>query len=130
MISMHLNMITKPGKCREFKQTMDYMITQYDKIEGCSGFEFRQNDSDDDHFYVHAKWQDLKGLKLYLLSDQFMLLQGAIAVLCNPPEMEISDGTILKKIDFDDRDNEYRKGQTHDKLNAALMELNDNKNIF
>lgn len=122
MISMYLSMITKPGKCREFKQTMDYIIPQ-NKTERYLAYDFRQSILDDDNFYIHAKWQDMKGLKTYLLSDQFKLLQGAIAVLCNPPEIEVAAGDHIINISFKNTEDNYREGQIHDKLDAAVIEL-------
>ena len=120
-------MMTKPGKCREFKQTMDYLITQHDKIEGCSGFNFLQDNSDDDHFMIHTKWQDMKGLKIYLMSDQFKLFQGAIAVLCNPPKIDISAGDRIVNISFNSED-DYRGGQIRAKLDAAMIKLENINN--
>lgn len=122
-------MVTKPGKCREFKQTMDYLITQHDKIEGCSCFNFLQNNSDDNHFMIHAKWRNMKGLKTYLLSDQFKLFQGAIAVLCNPPKIDIAVGDRIINISFNS-ENDYRGGEILTKLNTAMVKLENinNKN--
>lgn len=127
MISMHFNMITNPGKSREFKQTMDYLITQHDKVTGCSDFNFLQNNSDDNHFMIYTKWRDMKRLRNYLLSDQFMLFQGAIAVLCNPPKIDIASGDRIINISFNS-DGEYRGGQIRAKLDAAMTELEDINN--
>ena len=124
---MHFNMITKSGKRREFKQTMDYLTTQHDKIEGCSCFDFLKNNTDDDHFLLHTKWKDMKGLKMYLLSDHFLLFQGAIAVLCNPPKIDITAGDRIINISFNSKGN-FRGGQIRAKLNAAIVKLENINN--
>lgn len=127
---MNYNIIVKPGKGREFVQVLGSIIDKLEKDKKCLSCDFKRNDKIKDHYCLYSEWQDIEALKKHFLTDLFSLLQGAIAVLCNPPEIEISDGTIQKIIDFNIRDNEYREEQIHDRLNAVMMEFEGTGNTI
>jgi len=129
MISMNYNIIVKPGKTREFEQVMDCIINDLAKDEECPSCDFKRNDKIKEQYFLYSEWQDIEALKKHFMTELFSLLQGAFAVLCMSQRIEITKETAKVNIDFSDLNN-YSWEQIYDKLNAALMELDDSEKVI
>jgi len=102
MIKMSIRIKPNMNAQKEFEQTLVGMqiedthisglIDNWQNEKGCNYYVL--NRENENVFCLESKWQSRKELEDHFRSKDFMLLMGAIDVLCEKPEVKINDGKI------------------------------------
>jgi quinol monooxygenase YgiN len=100
MMKMSIRVKTHPKNQQEFEQTVagvqlegtqiSGLIERWRNEKGCISYHLQRKSEDE--FCLESQWGSREELENHFRSKGFMLLMGAIDVLCEPPEVEISDG--------------------------------------
>ncbi len=104
MINVSIKVKTRPGKKKEFLQalmgfrSLQGLIDQLGKENGCLKYYVRKDRSQIDEFYIKSEWHNKKAFELHCKGRCFTILLGAIGILCERKEMNISDGKRIIEI--------------------------------
>jgi quinol monooxygenase YgiN len=100
MITLSIDLKTRPQKLAEFLQTLDKLLIELRREEGNLRYGYQQTDVDDTKIHLQAQWQSWENLESHLRSDFFTILLGAIRVLCEKPEVRIDDGAKVSGMEI------------------------------
>lgn len=89
MIVFKITMNANPAKQLEILQTLLAMIEPTTQKAGCLSFGVFCDIGDKNRFSLLGEWKTRKDLNLHLASDQFGVLLGTKALLCEPMEIQI-----------------------------------------
>ena len=90
MIKMTFSIKTLPNKELEFALAMESLIKEFRKEAGSLSYQIRKQDKL--QYGLESEWQSMEALENHFRGHLFSILLGAFLVLCEPPEVEISDG--------------------------------------
>lgn len=71
----------RPGKRKEFFQTVGRLIGPITEARGCVGFRCYVDASDENSSLLIGEWETESDLNTYFNSDDFAILRGAITIL-------------------------------------------------
>ena len=91
MISINFSFKTKPGMNLEFLQTIGSIIIDLRKVDGCKNIDLQQDDNVKEQFSLKLNLENKEQLIALLDYSKFEIFQGAIQVLCEPPQINIYD---------------------------------------
>jgi len=89
MIVFRITMNVIPKKQLEIMQTLLAMIEPTAKKPGCLSFGVFSDIEDKNRFSLLGEWETRKDLDCHLASQQFSVLLGTKALLCEPLEIQI-----------------------------------------
>ena len=94
------------------------------KAVGCISIDLQQDDNAKEQFSLKLNWENKEQLMSLLNNSEFEIFQGAIQVLCDPPQITIHDrdNTII----IDARKN--RNNNFIEQIRIELMESENNNN--
>ena len=108
MIKMSIKVKANLNVQKEFEQTLVGMqiedthisgfIEKWRNEKGCINYVLHRED--ENIFYLESEWQSRKELEDHFRSKDFMLLMGAINVLCEKPVVKINDGKSSFGMEF------------------------------
>ena len=81
MIVNTVRIILKPGKQKEFFQTIGGLLDPIKETKGCLTFRCYVDSSDENSSLLMGEWETESDLNSYLHSDDFAILHGAITIL-------------------------------------------------
>lgn len=100
MMKMSLRVKTHPNNQEEFEQTVagvqlegtqiSGLIERWRNEKGCISYHLQRENEDE--FSLESQWRSREELENHFRSKGFTLLMGAIDVLCELSEVEITDG--------------------------------------
>ena len=99
MASINFSFNIKPGMNLEFMQSIGSIIIEIRNLEGCGGIDFTQDPQDTDRFSLLLNGNNRKFIDKFLDSEEYNYLEGAIAVLCKPPTVEVTIGNRIMRSD-------------------------------
>ncbi|HKE59736.1 MAG TPA: antibiotic biosynthesis monooxygenase family protein [Pyrinomonadaceae bacterium] len=73
----------RPEKRTEFFQTITELLEPIKMAQGCMGFHFYVDTSDENSSLLLGEWETESDLENHLRSNDFAILRGAITVLCS-----------------------------------------------
>jgi quinol monooxygenase YgiN len=82
-------MKVRPEKRKELWQTLQSIVAQIRKENGCVNSNFYQNAENENNIVLIEEWETQKTWDDHLRSDIFMILMGAGSLLSRPPEIMI-----------------------------------------
>lgn len=97
MIKVSIKVKIHPGKKKEFMhalmgfRSVQGLIDQLRKEKGCLKYYVRKNRDQIDEFYIESEWHNKEAFELHCQGRCFTILLGAIGILCNSPEVKISN---------------------------------------
>lgn len=108
MIKMSISVKPNLNAQKEFEQTLVGMqiknthisglIEKWRNENGCIRYLLhRENENE---FYLESEWKSLEELEDHFRSKDFLLLMGAINVLCEQPKVKIKDDKASYGMDF------------------------------
>ena len=74
--------ISKPGKQKEFLQTVTQLLEPIKSAKGCVSFHVYIDAVDESSSLIVSEWETEADLNRHLGSDDFAVLRGAVAALC------------------------------------------------
>jgi len=89
MILAFIKMNVRPEKRKEILQTIQSIVAQMRKENGCVDSNFYQNAENENDFFLVEAWETRKALDDHLRSVNFTVLMGAGSLLSRPPEIVI-----------------------------------------
>ena len=89
MILAFIKMNARPEKRKEILQTIQSIVAQMRKENGCVDSNFYQNAENENNFVLIEEWETRNALDDHLRSDIFTVLMGARSLLSRPPEVTI-----------------------------------------
>jgi len=89
MILAFIKMNARPEKRKEILQTIQSIVAQMRKENGCVDSNFYQNAENENNFVLIEEWETRKTWDDHLRSDIFTVLMGARSLLSRPPEVTI-----------------------------------------
>ena len=92
MISINLSFNTKSGKNLEFMQSIGSIIVDLRKVKGCLGIDFQQDSQEKNRFSVRLDLENQIFIEALLDTREFDVFDGAIRILCEELNIEITDG--------------------------------------
>lgn len=101
MIEVSIKVKIRPGKKKEFLRLLcgfrssPGLIDQLRKEKGCLRYHLRKDRDQIDEFYLESEWHNYDLLKAHIQSKYFTILSGAINILCQSPELKISEGSKI-----------------------------------
>ncbi len=99
MIKMVINAKARPHKLKEVLQTLDSLMAELRKEKGNLSYQYQQDNRDNNTIHIQAEWQSWEKLENHFRGNFFVVLLGAIRVLCEEPEVEIDDGSKVMGIE-------------------------------
>ena len=121
MISINFSFKTKPGMNLEFLQTIGSIIIDLRKVDGCKNIDLQQDDNVKEQFSLKLNLENKEQLIALLDYSKFEIFQGAIQVLCEPPQINIYDRHNTIIIDA-------RKNRNNNFIEQIRIELLDSEN--
>jgi quinol monooxygenase YgiN len=89
MFLAFVKMNARPEKRKEILQTIQSIVAQMRKENGCVDSNFYQNAENENNFVLIEEWETRNALDDHLRSDIFTVLMGARSLLSRPPEVTI-----------------------------------------
>jgi quinol monooxygenase YgiN len=89
MFLAFIKMKVRPEKRKELWQTLQSIVAQIRKENGCVNSNFYQNAENENNIVLIEEWETQKTWDDHLRSDIFMILMGAGSLLSRPPEIMI-----------------------------------------
>jgi quinol monooxygenase YgiN len=89
MFLTFIKMKVRPEKRKELLQTIQSIVAQMRKENGCLNSNFYQNAENENDFFLVEAWENRKALDDHLRSVRFTVLMGAGSLLSQPPEIMI-----------------------------------------
>jgi quinol monooxygenase YgiN len=100
MVKLTLQVITRPHKEKEFKQTLESLMLEFRKKKGCLKAQFEQNRDDPDNVHITSEWETMNDFNRHLQGHYFTVLLGTIKVLCETPKVQIDTGAESLGMDY------------------------------
>lgn len=97
MIKVSIKVKIHPGKKKEFMhalmgfRSVQGLIDQLRKEKGCLKYHLHKDKDQKDRFIIESEWHTLEEFEKHFRSKCYSILLGAIHVLCNSPEVEITN---------------------------------------
>ena len=91
MFLAFIKMKVRPEKRKELSQTLQSIVAQMRKENGCVDSNFYQNAENENDFFLVEAWETRNALDDHLRSDIFTVLMGARSLLSRPPEITMSE---------------------------------------
>ena len=95
MIALRFRMIAQPDNRREFWNTLVSLNEKIRRQAGCLEHYSYWDIENRRAFCVEEIWQDREAIERFFQSDLFKVLEGAVTVLCEPPEIHFSSSVSL-----------------------------------
>jgi quinol monooxygenase YgiN len=89
MFLAFVKMNARPEKRKEILQTIQSIVAQMRKENGCVDSNFYQNAENENNFVLIEEWETRNALDDHLRSVRFTVLMGARSLLSRPPEVTI-----------------------------------------
>jgi len=89
MILTFIKMNVRPEKRKELRQTIQSIVQEVRKENGCVDSTFYQNSENECDFFLFEEWENRQVLDDHLRSAGFTVLMGARSLLSRPPEIMI-----------------------------------------
>jgi len=89
MFLAFIKMKVRSEKRKELLQTIQSIVAQRRKENGCVNSGFYQNGENENDFFLVEEWKTRKALDDHLQSVRFTVLMGARSLLNRPPEIMI-----------------------------------------
>lgn len=93
MLELKISVTVRPERLLEFFQTLDALVIQYQKENGCFSYEYFFDKEQNNHCEIRATWKSWKHIEHHFQSPDFSILLGAIKLLCLDRDLSITDGT-------------------------------------
>ena len=94
MIALRFRMIARPAKRRELWNTLCSLNEKIRRQAGCLAHDSYWDIDNRRAFCVEEIWQNREAVEHFFQSDLFTVFEGAMAVLCEPPEIHLSSVTV------------------------------------
>ena len=95
MIVLRFRMVARPDKRREFWKTLSSLNDKIRRQTGCLKHYSYWDMENRRAFCVEETWQNREAIEQFFKSELFTVLEGAIKVLCEPPEIQLSSVASL-----------------------------------
>jgi quinol monooxygenase YgiN len=99
MVIIFFRMTARPEKLKELSQSIQSIIEQVRKENGCLYLGFYQSYEDKNEFLLVEKWASQEDSEAHLQSDYFKILKGAWILMQRPPEIEIHSVESLTELE-------------------------------
>jgi len=103
MIKLTIDVKARPHKLKEVLQTLDSLMAELRKEKGNLSYQYQQDNYDNNIIHIQAEWQSWEKLENHLRGNFFVVLLGAIRVLCEEPEVRIDDGSKMMGMEAIDK---------------------------
>lgn len=95
MIVFRLRMVARPDKRRELWKTLSSLNDKIRQQTGCLEHYSYWDIENRRAFSVEEIWQNREAIEQFFQSELFVVLKGAIEMLCEPPEIQLSSMASL-----------------------------------
>lgn len=89
MVQLTMRLHIQSAKRREFLRTAESLLTKLKEIVGCISCNFYQDFDDENIFCFVQEWNSRQDLDVYLHSNDFSVLFGAVKVLGKPVKFKV-----------------------------------------
>ena len=95
MIVLRFRMVARPDKRWELWNTLASLNEKIRRQAGCLEHYSYWDIENRRAFCVEEIWQNWEGIEYFFQSELFTVLEGAMTVLCEPPEIHLSSVASL-----------------------------------